>query len=172
MSILSTTNSGKIQSIRSYFKENYPEMKIDISLEKSGEYITTMRPMDIYGSISIDLDKIPCNITFENMPNIYIKNANDKTLKKLGFRWIRKCTSYKFVNTTFRENDIDFVKNNHTKIINSTIYITDNNEIDNDLIENLICEAVLQSNTIMIKYKDETKYKLLDKDEWILRKTQ
>lgn len=170
MTILSSTHSGKFQFIHSYFREKYPTMNFEITINNDKEYVCVLRPMDIYGSIVIDLNEVPCKITFENMPNLYIRNANKNTIKKLEFRFGKKCNTYKFEKTIYKEDDFDFVKDRHSKIYDSTIYILDDMTANEEtFLSELSFETTAHNNKIMIKYKENNDYIEFNYCDWWLK---
>lgn len=167
MSILSSIGSGKLLFIKQFFEENYPKIKTDIKTDKNGEYVAVLKPMYKYGYLNIDLATLPCRIDFENMPSLHIFNANSDRIRKLPKDFVKKCNEYKFENTIFEADDIQFAINWHEHIYNSTIYMNDIFSNDDELLlTNLSTEIVLQSNIIMIKYPDISGYAMFDLSIW------
>lgn len=167
MSILSSIGSGKLLFIKQFFEENYPKIKTETKTDKNGEYAVVLKPMYKYGYLNIDLSQLPCRIDFENMPSLHIFNANSENIKKLPKDFVKKCNEYKFENTVFKADDIQFVINWHEHIYNSTIYMNDIFSSDDELLlTDLSAEAVLQSNVIMIKYQNSSSYTNFVWDTW------
>ena len=166
MSILSSIGAGKLQFIKKYFHEKYTKMEVNI-IEHNGEYVAFLKPLYKFGYIQIDLKEIPCNVDFEDMPQLRLVNANFETMKKIPKSFRSKCTDYRIVNTVYQPDDWLFFKEYFLKVFSSEIYVLDifENDEKNDLdVISRKCNE--HENKLYIKYKENNEYKLFDIDEW------
>ena len=124
MSILSSIGAGKLQFIKKYFHEKYTKMEVNI-IEHNGEYVAFLKPLYKFGYIQIDLKEIPCNVDFEDMPQLRLVNANFETMKKIPKSFRSKCTDYRIVNTVYQPDDWLFFKEYFLKVFSSEIYVLD-----------------------------------------------